>query len=520
MPIRGIFGDPLQYAVGANETSKVKPKASDIIMFLFLLSSFIDNNNKQASNKAFKTKTKAMFKNLFRSKNKKNFEAMEIAPKKGVDGDNQLVLVDLKLDRRLKPTSVKKYDKQVSGVGSAFNTNSAKFPSQRLADSLIPSVSYAIGSCTQSITNDDDLVYYPIGDLGLFGCVYETWKNHWILRTCPEDWWFTVAKRIAKAVDDAAKPNRWGSEKVRELFVSHQGKETISVELNCYGIEDANYDTLFTAFASGIEQRIKVPEYAAYMQSDFGSSNPLTHTIASQINLMASMQEFFNFEMVCCGCGLRGIEMKGDISDWENLSLKLQRVRETLQPINKHLNLREEWWDHVFYVFQNLILTRKCCPQYNPTVREFWKNILMDTKGTKWIGGGGSMPGKPVDVDAYTGWLIKFVTGEDKILAEVLKSRGDHKDDWKYIKEKLSGWNQVPMKVKLAYCNPVVEDTSTLVAGIVGFKIIHEEEGGGNKKDDDGSNSGNTTESVPSVEPHHMWAMLLPPDSPLRRRGS
>ena len=66
-----------------------------------------------------------MFKNVFRSKNKKNFEAMEIAPKKkGVDDDNQLVLVDLKLDRRLKPTPVKKYEKQLSGV-SSFNTNSA-----------------------------------------------------------------------------------------------------------------------------------------------------------------------------------------------------------------------------------------------------------------------------------------------------------------------------------------------------------------------------------------------------------
>ena len=47
--------------------------------------------------------------------------------------------------------------------------------------------------------------------------------------------------------------------------------------------------------------------------------------------------------------------------------------------------------------------------------------------------------------------------------------------------------------------NPVSEE-SELTAGLMGFEV-HE----------------NTFNGVPSVQPHHMWAMTLRPDSPARR---
>jgi len=59
--------------------------------------------------------------------------------------------------------------------------------------------------------------------------------------------------------------------------------------------------------------------------------------------------------------------------------------------------------------------------------------------------------------------------------------------------------NQVPLKIKLATKNPPVSDEAHLVAGIVGFHL-HEE----------------TVNQVPSLEPHHMWALVLSDDSPLR----
>ena len=66
------------------------------------------------------------------------------------------------------------------------------------------------------------------------------------------------------------------------------------------------------------------------------------------------------------------------------------------------------------------------------------------------------------------------------------------------------------MKVSLTWCSPPISDESTLVAGMVGFKVHKGEESDGIEP----------CEAVPSVQPHHMWAMMLPPNSPIRGPSS
>ena len=64
------------------------------------------------------------------------------------------------------------------------------------------------------------------------------------------------------------------------------------------------------------------------------------------------------------------------------------------------------------------------------------------------------------------------------------------------------------MKVSLTWCD--LSDESTLVAGMMGFKV---HKGGKKDQKEDG-------EVVPSVQPFHMWSMLLPPESPVRGPSS
>jgi len=108
-------------------------------------------------------------------------------------------------------------------------------------------------------------------ELGLFDGIKEAWENHWNLWTCPEDWWFMVHCRIAKAIDKAAKRNNKG---IHEHFVSHEGKEMILIQVPSYTIYDIDYDMLFGAFSSELERRIKVPQFARSMQSDFSTTTP------------------------------------------------------------------------------------------------------------------------------------------------------------------------------------------------------------------------------------------------------
>ena len=193
--------------------------------------------------------------------------------------DGSLRSVDLLLPKEKLPLDINKYSwrGKKATVKEHFGMASLK------------GKSYALGS-----SSDDELLYRT--DLGLFVCVKEAWENHWNLRTSPEDWWFPVACRIAKAIDTAAKSNyKSTSEPVRELFVDHEGKKEIKVDLPVTNIYDIRYEDLFATFSLEIRQNIKVPAFADCMQSDFSSTTP-THKIASEINLMASMQQFFSYE--------------------------------------------------------------------------------------------------------------------------------------------------------------------------------------------------------------------------------
>ena len=63
-------------------------------------------------------------------------------------------------------------------------------------------------------------------------------------------------------MDDNGEKN-----KVRDLFVSHEGKKEIFIDVgpNLAGID---YNWLFSQFSSGIKANIKNPEYADIVQVD------------------------------------------------------------------------------------------------------------------------------------------------------------------------------------------------------------------------------------------------------------
>ena len=438
--------------------------------------------------------------------------ARDIARK---EGDH--VLIDLHLDARLTAKHAPHPRQKEKGV--------QKKKLKPLVESLFPGKTYTIGSHN---TNDDgDVeVCFP-GDLGLFGCVYEAWKNHWILRTRPEDWWFPVALHIARAVKEATMEGAsgrigypGGNEKVRELFREYPGKIDLSVSLDTDTLRDVHYKELFNTLSAKIKETIQVPEYAHLLQNDFGTSGQ-PEMLASRINLLASMQ---SVSVYTCyhhhACGLRGLEMRGTVEDWERLQLKLTGLREILQTVQGETGLCDNWWNHVAYVFQYLAKTRR--NPNDPSLPKFWINILRDTTDQDWIGGSGGMAlchGEG-EAKAYDGWLIRFLTGKDRLMPKYIQR----------VDCNLSGWNQVPMQINMLASDTTsatMSEEATVIAGIMGF-IVHNYEG---DEQDRASiclrlfsvlNSCNrsvaveTTEMVPSVEPYHMWAMLLPTDSSLQ----
>ena len=220
-----------------------------------------------------------------------------------------------------------------------------------------------------------DLVTDTGHDAGFLSTVYEAYSNHFNLRTGPEDWWYTIIQTVALVIDRNSK-----SDEVRNFFVQHEGKKTLEVIVAAgpFKVEDLDYSWLFDQFSQKIEENINVPEYVQQMIPDF-STTSVTHRIVSQITLMSSVQEFFEYVSGTV-CGIPFIEMKGTEKDWIDLGLKIKTLRKTLEPLEDLLSYSENWkvdnwWDEVEEIPRKLLDTFRGNPDEN-----WWSTIITERK--------------------------------------------------------------------------------------------------------------------------------------------
>ncbi|KAJ7350143.1 hypothetical protein OS493_038219 [Desmophyllum pertusum] len=301
---------------------------------------------------------------------------------------------------------------------------------------------------------------YSLGDCGLFAAVLTAYNNHWKLRTSPDDWWFCVIKRVACAIDKNAK-----KESVRKMFVDHEGKKTIEVEVPDISIYTVDYSWFFEQITKAVKDNIKVPEFVDGMTADFSTTTPV-QKIVSQITLMNSVQEYFNFG-VMCGCGIPAVEMLGTEDDWSKLKSKLKVLRTLLEPIENDLDLPLEWWDVVEKVFCKLLATYQGRPE-----SEWWSHIM--SYQNVYASGIYFVPGEY----RYTGWITEFLEGNKYAMD---------------IERMTSGLVSAPLNLK----HPSgMEDTASVVAGMLGFTVHIDD-----------------AKEV-SVQPFQGWSLLLCGDSP------
>ena len=215
-----------------------------------------------------------------------------------------------------------------------------------------------------SALGSEEEVYSVGADCGMFAAVCTAYSHHYRLRTSPDDWWFCVIKRVACAIDQNSS-----KASVRNLFVDHEGKKTIEVQVDDPTIYTVDYNFLFDQITKQLKENLKVPEFVDGVTADFGTTSAV-QKIVSQITLMYSVNQYFD-----CGimtkCGIPAVEMLGSEEDWMKLSSKLKVLRTLLEPIENDLGLRSKWWDLVQKVFWNLQTTY----QGNPD-EDWWSHIM------------------------------------------------------------------------------------------------------------------------------------------------
>merc|ERR1719219_2145205 len=313
-----------------------------------------------------------------------------------------------------------------------------------------------------------DMVTDPGHDAGLLSTIYEAYGNHYNLRTGPEDWWYTIIQTVALAIDGNSKSNE-----VRKFFVQHEGKKELEVIVGPppLKLDSIDYSWLFDQFSQKIEQNINVPAYVNQMIPDFTTTTSI-HRIVSQITLMTSVQEFFEYSMGTL-CGIPAIEMKGTAEDWMKLGEKIKELRKTLKPIENAIGLGKtqyagyhrhggSWWDNVEEIASKLLDTYNGNPD-----EDWWSRIITENSY------GSGMPD-------FDGWFMEKLLNVKHATT---------------IGSAPSGLVSIPMK----FSDPGREEKGAVIAGMVGYKF-HDPK--------------NNTR--PAVEPMHGWSLLLEPNSVFR----
>ena len=303
-----------------------------------------------------------------------------------------------------------------------------------------------------------DLIVETNGNYGFFSAVLASYNNHWALRTCPEDWWYTIIYKIALAIDaNSARKS------VRQFFVAHKGKKKLTVAVEpSKTVSTIDYNWFLDEMTSQIADNIKVPRYVDILKANFSTSTSI-HVINSQVVVMASLQEYFEYQFGFM-CGIPALEMEGELHDWIQIKDKFQMLQNLLTPIRDVIGIKESWWTSVKNILDRLIETYNG----NPDV-EWWSHIF--SKGHRY--GSGLRTN-------YGGWFISDFLGLKGI---------------ENLNRLQNGIITVPMTIR----SDSVDEATVFLGGIAGYHVFKNENGNHQTWD--------------SVKAAHGWALLLEPNS-------
>ncbi|CRK20906.1 hypothetical protein BN1708_012973 [Verticillium longisporum] len=151
----------------------------------------------------------------------------------------------------------------------------------------------------------------PSADSFVRGAI-QAWGEHLHFVVRPEEVWFTILVQMNFYMISHA-------EDIRDLFVDHEGQETIT-------IEDFTWEQVLIRFQDEIQARVKTDWLQNWITPDFTTTTQ-DDLMTANILMMGLTKAYFRFEGGII-CGFPSVTLQGGKSDWEALLDKLARLPE------------------------------------------------------------------------------------------------------------------------------------------------------------------------------------------------
>ena len=213
------------------------------------------------------------------------------------------------------------------------------------------------------------------------GAVHAAYHSHYPLVLSPDMIWQCVAQGFAIHVNKNA-------EKLRHLFVAHEGKKKIVVRRDEFvkGSPDNDWEGALGDFSEEIRKNVG-NEIHGILTPEFSTTGPVERA-AAQVVMMDAFKEYFEY-MCMTMCGIPEITLEGTVEDWKKLREKaLSLARFDLQ-----------WWiDPLKPILDEFVNAAS-----GKITKKFWQSIYKISDGS----GGPYITGWVVTLFPYLGRDVK-----------------------------------------------------------------------------------------------------------------
>lgn len=220
----------------------------------------------------------------------------------------------------------------------------------------------------------DSLVSY--GEHPFLTGILTAYKEHRPFVLSPDIIWLLISQGFARHISNNAG-------EFRKDIVNFEDKKDLTVITTDIQIGDpkSNWEAVFPQFTNQIADYTG-KELTDILTSNFSTTNQ-TSKIVSQITVMETVKEYFNYRVIMVGCGIPKITIEGTTEDWEMILTKTKYISK--------YNL--SWWtSELEPIIGQIIKAKK-----GDFDKRFWMKMVKSHTEKKY--------GSPTTIN---GWIVKF----------------------------------------------------------------------------------------------------------------
>ena len=211
----------------------------------------------------------------------------------------------------------------------------------------------------------------------VFNGFVSAFKEHRPITISPDIFWLLIIQGFANHVNNNA-------EKLRHMFVNFDGKKELTVTREGITPETAeveHWNGIFDDFVKQISSYTG-EEITETLEPNFTTTTKISKAVG-QLSIMCAMKKYFDYHVIMCICHFPYIIIEGTTDDWEQLILKLEKIRKYEL---------DDWVNELKPILAKIVETKK-----GNVDKEFWNNMIhiQPKRG----------PYNPGYVD---GWFVKF----------------------------------------------------------------------------------------------------------------